>query len=148
VYASDLSVEAVELARRNMVFLGLEDRVRLEVGDLLTPMLEDGLGGAVDLLTCNPPYISTARVAEMPDEIASHEPSLAFDGGPLGVRILQRLIRDSPELLRPGGWLTFEVGAGQGSAVEHRLRKSADYGQIERVVDEMGEVRVLLARRN
>ena len=147
VYASDLSAEAVDLARRNMAFLGLEDRVTLEVGDLLAPFCVNGLLGQVDLLTCNPPYISSGRVAGMPSEIAAHEPSVAFDGGPLGVRILQRLIRESPQLLRPGGWLAFEVGAGQGPAVEHRLHKANEYGRVERVLDARGEVRALLAQR-
>ena len=72
---------------------------------------------------------------------------MAFDGGPLGVRILQRLIREAPQLLRPGGWLAFEVGAGQGPAVEHRLRVSGEYQRIERVVDAQDEIRALLAER-
>ena len=124
VYASDLSADAVALARQNMAHLGLGDRVILRVGDLLEPFDVDGLRGTVDLLTCNPPYISTARMDEMPAEIVGHEPALAFDGGPLGMRILLRLIREAPRLLRPGGWLAFEVGAGQGPAVEQRLRAS------------------------
>lgn len=148
VYASDLSAEAIELARRNMAYLGLDDRVTLRVGDLLAPFLVDGLLGRVDLVVCNPPYISSARVTEMPAEIAAHEPGLAFDGGPFGVRILQRLIREAPQLLRPEGWLAFEVGAGQGPAVEHRLRTSGHYGHIERVVDGRDEIRALSAQRS
>jgi len=147
VYASDLSDDAVALAWRNMAHLGLEDRVTLRVGDLVEPFDVDGLRGEVDLLTCNPPYISTGRLAEMPSEIVGHEPALAFDGGPLGVRILQRLIREAPRLLRPGGWLAFEVGLGQGPAVEQRLIKSGDYVQVERVLDAAGQVRALLAQR-
>ncbi len=114
VYASDLSEDAVALARRNVAYLGLDDRVSLRVGDLLAPFDVDGFRGSVDLLTCNPPYISTARVDAMPSEIARHEPALAFDGGPLGVRILQRLIREAPQLLRPGGWLALRGRRGTG----------------------------------
>jgi hypothetical protein len=50
----------------------------------------------------------------MAQEIADFEPSLAFDGGPFGVRILNRLIQEAPKFIREGGWLAFEVGAGQG----------------------------------
>ena len=107
----------------------------LRVGDLIAPFDVDGLRGEVDLLTCNPPYISTGRMAEMPTEIVGHEPALAFDGGPLGVRILSRLIREAPKLLRDGGWLAFEVGLGQGSAVEQRLLRSGDYMHVDRVMD-------------
>jgi release factor glutamine methyltransferase len=147
VYASDLSSEAVTLARRNMAHLGVEKRVTLRVGDLLEPFDTDELRGRVDLLTCNPPYISTGRMAAMPDEIVGHEPALAFDGGPLGIRILQRLISEAPRLLRPGGWLAFEVGLGQGPSVERRLLGSGDYGDVEPVADAAGQTRALLARR-
>ena len=89
-----------------MVHLGVEKHVTLLVGDLLAPFDTDELRGRVDLLTCNPPYISTGRMATMPDEIVGHEPALAFDGGPLGIRILQRLIReDRPACSDPeAGW--------------------------------------------
>jgi release factor glutamine methyltransferase len=146
VYASDLSSEAVALARRNMVHLGVEKHVTLLVGDLLAPFDTDELRGRVDLLTCNPPYISTGRMATMPDEIVRHEPALAFDGGPLGIRILQRLIREAPRLLRPGGWLAFEVGLGQGPSVERRLLGSEDYCQVEHVLDAAGQTRAVLAQ--
>jgi release factor glutamine methyltransferase len=147
VYAADLSEEAVALARRNMEFLGLSGRVDVRVGDLLAPFADDPSLGLVDLLTCNPPYISSGRVTEMPPEISAHEPPMAFDGGPLGIGILQRLIREAPPLMRPGGWLAFEVGAGQGPAVEHRLRRSADFDEVKGVSDARGEIRALLAQR-
>ncbi len=146
VYASDLSSEAVELARRNMTHVGVGAQVSLRVGDLLEPFDTDELRGRVDLLTCNPPYISTGRMAAMPDEIVGHEPALAFDGGPLGIRILQRLISEAPRLLRPGGWLAFEVGLGQGPSVEKRLLGSGQYSDVEPVADAAGQTRALLAR--
>lgn len=146
VFAADLSAEAVALARRNVEHLGLADRVQLGVGDLLAPFDTADHLGRVDLLTCNPPYISTGRMATMPDEIVGHEPSLAFDGGPLGVRILQRLIKEAPRFLRPGGWLAFEVGLGQGPSVAQRLRKSGAFGEVHTHDDAQGQVRVLSAR--
>lgn len=146
VYASDLSDDAVELAQRNFEHLGVQLRVTLRVGDLMAPFDLPELVGKVDLLTCNPPYISTARVSEMPNEISRHEPKLAFDGGPLGVRILQRLIREAPRILRPGGWLAFEVGIGQGTSASRRIRTAGAYTFVETVADEGGQVRVLLAQ--
>ncbi|MCL4213188.1 MAG: peptide chain release factor N(5)-glutamine methyltransferase [Gemmatimonadales bacterium] len=146
VLASDLAEDAVALAERNMAHLGVASRVTLRTGDLLAPFETPEYLGHVDLLTCNPPYISTGRTAEMPTEIAQHEPKLAFDGGPLGIRILQRLIREAPRLLRPGGWLAFEVGLGQGPSVGQRLQRSGDYAEVESLTDEAGNVRVLVAR--
>jgi release factor glutamine methyltransferase len=145
--ASDLSADAIDLARRNLEHLGLADRVVLHVGDLLEPFATEAWLGRVTLLTCNPPYISTRRMAEMPTETADHEPDLAFDGGPLGIRILQRLMREAPSYLGPGGWLAVEVGAGQGPAVERSLRSSGAYDEVREVTDGGGEVRVLLAKR-
>lgn len=146
VYASDLSEAAVKLARRNMEHLGVGDRVTLRTGDLLAPFDTPEFAAQVDLLTCNPPYISSGRVTEMPKEISEHEPRLAFDGGPLGVRILQRLIREAPRLLRVGGWLAFEVGLGQGPSVAQRLRSSGTYADVSSLADEQGQLRVLMAR--
>lgn len=148
VLGSDVSSGAVELATRNAAHLGIEDRLTFHVGDLLDPFLEMGLRGAVDLVTCNPPYISSGRLAAMPHEIAQYEPALAFDGGPLGVQLIVRLIRETPALVRPGGWLALEVGDGQGPAVEARLRASDAYAETRRVTDGRGVVRALLARRS
>lgn len=148
VQAADLSAEAIALAARNLELLGLGGRVSLHQGDLLGAFDAAALAGTVDVLSCNPPYISAARRATMDAEIAAHEPSLAFDGGPLGVRILQRLIKEAPAWLRPGGWLVFEIGAGQGKAVSDRLRADGRYEAIQPVADEAGEIRVLKARRD
>ena len=143
VFAADLSGEAVELARRNCALLHLQNRVQVRVGDLMAPFDDARFHKQVDLLVCNPPYISTQKMQSMPREIVGFEPALAFDGGPLGIRILQRLIREAPKYLREGGRLAFEVGAGQGPAVKKRLEGSARFTDINTVLDAAGEIRVI-----
>jgi release factor glutamine methyltransferase len=147
VHAADLSADAVALARRNAEQLGLQQRVTLHEGDLLAPFDTPAFVGQVDVLTCNPPYISSSRVPAMAAEISSHEPALAFDGGPLGIRILQRLLREGPRFVRPGGWLAFEVGAGQGGGVVRRMSSDAGFREVRSVCDADGEIRAVLARR-
>jgi release factor glutamine methyltransferase len=147
VLASDLSAQAVDLAHRNAQHLGLAGRVDWRQGDLLAAFDEPAFHARVDLLVCNPPYISSQKVDTMPAEIASHEPRLAFDGGMLGVGILQRLIREAPRYLKPGGWLAFEVGLGQGGAVLKRLQSGAAYSAHRTVTDAQGEIRAVLAQR-
>jgi len=145
VWGADLSEQAVALARRNAVHLKLADRVQFRCGDLLTPFDSPEFLAQVDLLVCNPPYISSRKVAGMSDEIVGHEPRLAFDGGPLGIRILQRLINQAPLFLRAGGWLAFEIGLGQGRGIRRRLEKQGGYVDIREVCDKSGEVRALAA---
>ena len=147
VFGADLSEDAVALARRNAAVLGLANRVEFRAGDLLAPFDEDVFHGAIDLLLCNPPYISSSKVGAMPEEISAHEPRLAFDGGPLGVSLLARLMQDGIRFVRPGGWLAFEVGLGQGPAMARRLRNDGAWDEVRELIDEDGAVRALLARR-
>ncbi|MET0225220.1 MAG: peptide chain release factor N(5)-glutamine methyltransferase [Dokdonella sp.] len=146
VFGGDLSAAAIDLARRNAERLGLAARVAFRDGDLLEPFDAPEFLDAVDLLLCNPPYISSAKVAQMDDEIAAHEPRLAFDGGPLGVNLLMRLLQEAPRYLRMGGWLGFEVGLGQGPAMVRRLR-AGPYAEVRELANASGALRALLARR-
>jgi len=146
VFAADLSEDAVALGRLNAEHLKLDDRVRFSAGDLLAPFDTAEFHGAVDVLTCNPPYISSAKVEQMHGEISQHEPHLAFDGGPFGVAILMRLLQDAPRFLRPGGWLAFEVGLGQGPAMLKRLEKSGVFADLRPQKDHNDAVRAIAAR--
>ena len=147
VIGADLSSDAVALAERNARHLALEQRVSFRQGDLFAPFEEERFLGKVDLITCNPPYISSAKVPLMAREIAEHEPHLAFDGGPFGVNLLMRLIAQAPRFLVPGGWLCFEVGLGQGEGVQSRLDRSGLYTGLRAIEDSKGDVRAVVARR-
>ncbi len=146
VAGSDLSEDAVGLANRNAAFLGVTDRAWFRAGDLFAAFDSPEFLGKADLVICNPPYISSARVEQMPREIAAFEPRLAFDGGPFGVKILTRLVREAHRFLKPGGWLAFEVGLGQGPAMRKILETSPNYRDVESLADAGGETRALLAR--
>ena len=146
VYASDLSPEAVSLARKNIEFLGLAERIEARVGDLLEPFEEAAFLGKCDFLSCNPPYISTAKVKEMHPEISRHEPSAAFNGGAFGVSILMKLLKNAPRFVRPGGWLGFEVGHGQGPGLARQLERNPAFVAVETYADAGGEIRAILAK--
>lgn len=146
LHAADLSPAAVGLARANMVYLDVVDRVQVHEGDLYDA-LPDDLRGNVDVLVCNPPYISSARVGEMPAEISDHEPRMAFDGGSLGMSIVSRLVQEAPDWLAPGGWLCFEIGLGQGGYWQKRIPRFPGWDLVEPVEDEDGNIRVITARR-
>lgn len=145
-WGADLSVDAIALARRNAAHHILSDRVTFLSGDLLAPFDAPEFHGTVDLLVCNPPYISSGKVDILPGEIIGHEPRLAFDGGPLGIRILQRLINEAPRFLRKGGCLAFEVGVGQGRGMRRRIEQHDGYCDVREITNSDGEIRALLAR--
>ena len=148
VYAADLSEEAVELARRNARFTGLSERVSFAAGDLFAPFQEDSaLLGKCDLVSCNPPYITSARVPKMGHEISAYEPKLAFDGGALGMSIVTRLFIEAPKFLKPGGALCFEMGLGQGAVLEGRLRRQPWVAKVETHRDASGAIRAMAATR-
>jgi release factor glutamine methyltransferase len=146
VMGADLSPDAVGLAKQNAAFLGRGD-VEFRCGDLLEPFEQSGLQGTVDMITCNPPYISSARVDGMAPEISQHEPRLAFDGGPFGVKIIRKLIATAPQLLKPGGWLLMEIGLGQGAGVAKSLASNPEYDEVHTHNDAAGQIRVIETRR-
>ncbi len=148
VYASDISKEAVVLAQENVDFLHQNESVKVIQSDLFTEFESDNFYGKIDLIVCNPPYISSAKVVKMNPEISSNEPVLAFDGGMLGVKIIQKLIAESPRYLAPQGWLVFEVGAGQGEFVIKMLQKTLIFQKIDSVSDNAGNVRVVFAQKS
>lgn len=147
VVATDLEHDALTLASRNARFHGVEMRIRFAQGDLFRAL--DSLeadGPTFDLVVCNPPYIPTHKARNMPMEVAGHEPAAAFDGGDLGLSILFRLVAEAPRFLRPGGWLCFELGAGQGRLIEKRLAGNAAYTNVRSLLDPHGTIRALTAQ--
>lgn len=146
VWASDLMEDCAELTARNAARLGLGDRIHVGFGDLFQPLVALG-ASACDVIVCNPPYISSHRLARDRQDLLTHEPRQAFDGGPYGLSIYQRLIHDAVPFLTKGGWLLLELGVGQATSVERLLRRCGSYDHIELVADPLGEPRVAAARR-
>lgn len=140
-WAVDLTDGAVALARANVSRLGLGERIQVAQGDLFAPLPTV----EVDVISCNPPYLSTATLDARPD-LAS-EPREAFDGGQYGFAIHQRVAREALALLKPGGWLVMEIGLGQERQVLQLVKRARDYDTIEFHDDANGAPRVVAARR-
>jgi release factor glutamine methyltransferase len=146
VFAADLCPEAVDLAKENAQVHNLQDRVEFRVGDLFAPLDKPEFHAAMDLVVCNPPYLSSSKLRALPREIGEFEPREAFDAGAFGLAIINRLISDAPRFLKPESWLCFEVGLGQGPFFASRLKSSGHYRTIDTAVDSAGEIRALIAR--
>ena len=147
VFASDLTDGAIAVTRSNVAQLGLGDRVTVVQGDLFAPLQTLGLEGTVDLVVCNPPYISSGKLEKERADLLENEPREAFDGGPYGVSILQRVTRDAVGFLRPGGRLLFEIGEGQERQVTALFGRASAYEDLSHVSNNHGLVRVVSGRK-
>ncbi len=146
VWASDLTDACVDLTRRNVDHLALADRVVVAQGDLFAPLAPFQLDGTIDLVMCNPPYLSANRLAAGRATLLEYEPREAFDGGPYGLSIHQRLVADAPRFLKPGGWLLMEFGLGQERQVRLVLDRVRRYGSLRFEHDANGAPRVVAAQ--
>jgi release factor glutamine methyltransferase len=134
IYATDISLPALKVARVNCQRHGAADRIRLLHGDMLDP-----LPGAVDLIIANLPYV---RESELPPP-PQFEPVLALDGGADGTDRIRRLCLKLEGKLQPGGWLLLEVGEGQGPTVTSLLYHLFPGAKIEVTPDLSGIDRML-----
>jgi release factor glutamine methyltransferase len=121
VWASDLSGDALAVAKANAEALGVASRVTFYQGDLFAPIPE---GATFDVIVSNPPYIATGELAGLQREV-QREPKLALDGGPDGLTLLGKLVEQAKARLKPGGLLALELGDDQGAAVQTQLTRSA-----------------------
>lgn len=149
VHASDLTDGSVELARRNVAHLGLEERVSVHQGDLFDPLHREAeIAGQVDVIVCNPPYISTGKLEKERSHLLEREPREAFDGGPYGIAIHQRVVKDALHFLKPEGVLLFEVGLGQAKQVTILFNRARAYREVHTRADDSGEIRVVFSTRS
>jgi len=147
MWAADASPECVSLISANVQGLGLRDRVTVVESDLFESLRGLDLLAAVDLIVCNPPYIPSHRLNAQSRWLLESEPRRAFDGGPYGVDILRRLVREAAVFLREDGSLIFEFGEGQHEIVRRLLESSGAYHSIRFVTNGAGIPRVAVARK-
>ena len=145
VVAVDLSIEAVDLTRRNAV--AVQADVRVEHGDVADPMLLQELDGTVDVLVANPPYIPPDAEPVDP-EVRDHDPDLALYGGGLdGLDVPRAVLRAAARLLVPGGLLVMEHAEVQDAAAREAAQSTGAFVDIESRPDLTGRPRMLVARR-
>lgn len=145
VYATDISAAALEIARENARAHGVGGQITFLQGDLLEPLLIQGLAGQCDLIASNPPYVVTRDLADLPPEV-HYEPVEALDGGPDGLVSHRRIIAAAPALLRPGGLLVLEIAPGQGTSLTKVFRDQGSFTEIVIVPDLGGRERIAIAR--
>lgn len=143
---TDISGAALEVALRNAACNGV--KAHFLQGDLyeaLTGSLEYD-GTPFDIIISNPPYIASAVIDSLMEEVKDHEPAAALDGGEDGLDFYRRIIGGADKYLVPGGCILFEIGYDQGQAVSSLLSDKG-YVNIKIVKDLAGLDRVVKARR-
>jgi release factor glutamine methyltransferase len=138
VVAVDISLAALEVARRNAERHGVIDRVTLRQSDLL---MEAG-SSEFDVVVSNPPYIANGE--ELEPQVADYEPRSALYAGPTGLEVYERLIPQANRVLKPQGWLMMEIGYGQQPALEALLDC---WSEVSFVPDLQGIPRVVQAQK-
>ncbi|MGQ9922146.1 MAG: peptide chain release factor N(5)-glutamine methyltransferase [Desulfobacca sp.] len=144
VVAVDQSAAALALARKNIHRHGVQDRVALVQGDLLTPLASQP---CFDIIVSNPPYVPTPDWEQLPADIRDYEPRLALDGGADGLAVLRLLAAAAHQYLRPGGLLALEVGQGQAETVAQLLTQTGAYGPVHIIPDYQRLGRIVTAQR-
>ncbi len=125
VYAIDISVKALRVARENAERLGLTSAITFLHGDLLTPLPQP-----VDLILANLPYVAEVERAHLMPEVGTYEPPEALFGGEEGLDQIARLLEMAPTYIRPGGCMLLEIGETQGARVARMAREHFPRAQV------------------
>jgi release factor glutamine methyltransferase len=144
VTAIDISPPALAIARENAAKHKVDGRVELLQGDLFAPL---PAGRTFDIIASNPPYVTTAELDTLDDDVLKYEPRLALDGGPDGLTFVRRILTDALRHLSPGGWLFIELSPEHADAARQAAEAVGAYQHIGLVKDLAGKQRVLKAQR-
>ena len=146
---ADVSTDALEVAKENTRRLGLEKRAELIQSDLFSADYFEKNSRKkcmeYDMLISNPPYIRTADIDGLMDEVRLHDPRLALDGKADGLYFYEKITEQAGKYLKPGGWLIYEIGCDQGKDVAEIMKKKG-FIQIEVKKDLAGLDRIVEGR--
>lgn len=145
VTAIDVSPAALTVARKNAERHGVVDRVRFLESDLFASVPE---GEQFDVIVSNPPYVSTAEMAELPEEVKKYEPHVALEAGETGTAVIEPLVAQAADRLVPRGLLLIEISPMIAGAMEQLVRDSGGFELLPTLRDGAGHARVIQARRS
>ena len=143
VTLADVSMDALAVAKENTALNKLTGRVRCVQADALKPAFP--FLGKFDLIVSNPPYITAGEMLELPVSVKDYEPHLALCGGEDGLDFYRSIAKNFAPALKPGGYLCFEFGMGQGDDV-CRILETNGYTILERTRDYNSRERAVLAQ--
>ena len=137
VTASDISSAAIKVATENAD--NLRAKIKFVEGDMFAPHA----GKKFDMIISNPPYIRTAMISILQEEVKTHEPLGALDGGRDGLEFYKIIVAQAADYLKPGGFLMLEIGHDQGEDLRKMLKDDGRYTPAEVIKDLPGKDRVV-----
>jgi len=141
VVATDISGEALAVARGNAEMHKLGDRITFLEGDLFAPLEKQAAPALFHVIAANPPYIPTGELANLPVTIREHEPRGALDGGPDGLTFHRRIIAGARPFLQQGGLVIMEMQFDQGSALQAAFAAAGHFANVRTIRDAGGHPR-------
>jgi release factor glutamine methyltransferase len=141
IHATDISPEALEVARANAARHQLSARIRFHQSDLLAGVRPEQF----DFVVSNPPYVGQSEEEQVQLEVRKFEPRHAVFAGPTGLEVIERLVPQARSGLRSGGWLVFEISGTIAEGVRSLLTNWSD---VEITNDLQGIARVAKARKS
>lgn len=141
VFATDVSADALDVARHNAARNNVFQHVTFLRGDLAEPLLPYA---PFDCVVANLPYVPTAECAAAPDPVA-FEPMLARDGGADGLTLYRRFVTDLPRLVAPRGIAILEAAPANARALAELVRAALPAAGVETVPDYAGLERLVIA---
>ena len=144
-FASDLSIPAVELARKNAKRHHLDQKIVFFSGDLFACLCEKSC--YFDMILSNPPYIPTLIINQLQPEITQYEPRMALDGKQEGLYFIKKIIHDAHRYLKPKGVLLLEIGHDQKQAVQKIIDNCNAYEEVTFQKDYSGQDRMVYMRK-
>ncbi len=146
--ATDISPDALAIAKQNVEKHQLADRVTLLQGDLYEALDAHVDKTAFDIITANPPYISTSQMQQLPRNVGGYEPHLALHGGSDGLDPHRQILQGATaDRLRAGGRVLLEIAFDQHEAALEMISKYDDFTDARVLRDHAGNPRVLTAAR-
>jgi len=147
IVATDISREALLLAKENAKMAGALDQIEWVNGNLFAPFCLLKGREPFDLILSNPPYISRPEMERLAKEVKDYEPIIALDGGEDGLTFFRTILSQAPLYLKREGWLLFEVGQGQSSKVSEQIERKGVFSKPECIQDYSGIERVVKVQR-
>jgi len=146
LWATDISADALKLARLNAEKHGVSDKIKFLQGNLWEPLLDEGV--TFDIILSNPPYIGAEEFENLSPEVRDYEPRLALNGHKDGMTYIQTIILEAPVFMKPGGWIMLEMAPGQTEKALGLIGDIKDYGEKTRIKDYSHRYRVVMAQKN